>query len=153
MRALPFALLVTSTLLLSAQQDMPLRGPGKFTATATGIISGTVTGDASVTKYKSGARELHLLLNSDQEMSLSRMFGVTISLPAKGALTTQVAKAMLQWGNLTDHTRQSAPANCNIEFRGKDLLDGRFTVTATAGTETLSLTGTFERAPVINDVD
>jgi hypothetical protein len=153
MRASPFILLVASTLLLTAQQDMPLRGPGKFTAAATGIIAGTVTGDASVTKYKTGPRELHLLLNSDQEMSLNRMFSVTISLPAQGTLTPKPVKALLQWGNLTNHTRQSAPATGTIEFRGKDLLDGRFKLTATAGTETLSLSGTFEAAPVIDDVD
>jgi hypothetical protein len=153
MRASPFILLVASTFLLTAQQDMPLRGPGKFTATATGIITGTVTGDASVTKFKAGPRELHLLLNSDQEMSLSRMFSVTISLPAKGTLTPLPVKALLQWSNLTNHTRQSAPANCTIEFRGRDLLDGRFKIAATAGTETLSLNGTFQAAPVIDDVD
>ncbi len=151
-----FALVAAASVLLTAQQDAPLRGPGRFTATAAGVLSGTVSGDASVTKFQDGRRELYLMLNSDQMMARSMMISATIRLPASAGMHTlkpPTGYTLIRWENLTAHTGKSALATGTIEFKGKDVLSGKFSITATAGAETMTLTGIFEDAPIIKGID
>ena len=64
-----FIAIAMTSLLLTAQQDVPLRGPGQFSATAAGAVIGTLQGDASATRFSDGRREFYLLLNSDVEVT------------------------------------------------------------------------------------
>ena len=156
MQTRAFALIAALSVVLTAQQDAPLRGPGKFTAAASGALSGEVSGDASVTNFKNGRRELYFLLNSDQMMSANMMVSATIKLPATAGnyrLTPVAANALIQWDNLTARTRHSALAAGSISFKGKDTLSGTFSMSAKAGAETLTLTGEFQNAPAISGVD
>lgn len=156
MQTRAFALIAALSVVLTAQQDAPLRGPGKFTAAASGALSGEVSGDASVTNFKNGRRELYFLLNSDQMMSANMMVSATIKLPATAGnyrLTPVAANALIQWDNLTARTRHSALATGSISFKGKDTLSGTFSMSAKAGAETLTLTGEFQNAPAISGVD
>ena len=156
MQTRAFALIAALSVVLLAQQDAPLRGPGKFTAAASGALSGKVSGDASVTNFKNGKRELYFLLNSNQMMSANMMVSATIRLPATAGiyrLTPVAANALIQWDNLTARTRHSALATGSISFKGKDTLSGTFSMSAKAGAETLTLTGEFQNAPAISGVD
>lgn len=151
-----FALIAVLSMALTAQQDAPLRGPGKFTAAASGTLTGKVSGDASVTNFKNGKRELYFLLNSDEMMSASMMVSASIKLPSMAGnhrLTPAAANALIQWDNLTARTRHSALATGSISFKGTDTISGTFSMSAKAGTETLTLTGEFRNAPAISGVD
>lgn len=152
MRSLRLALLAFASLALTAQQDAPLRGPGKFQGVATGTITAQVAGDASVTRFKTGARELYLMLNSDRMMALNAMVAVTVKLPASPTAGGAI-DGVLSWESLVTHTRHAAPISGTLTFKGKDLLAGEFKISAKDGSETLSLTGTFVDAPVLAGVD
>ena len=150
-----FIAIAMTSLLLTAQQDVPLRGPGQFSATAAGAVIGTLQGDASATRFSDGRREFYLLLNSDQMMRQKLMLSVTIKLPVPGekAIAPTSHEAMVQWESLANHTRTSVPATASIEMKGKDLLTGKFTITSRDTSHPLTLTGKFENAPIIADVN
>ncbi len=156
MQTRAFVLIAALSVVLTAQQDAPLRGPGKFIAAASGALTGKVSGDASATNFKNGKRELYFLLNSDQMMTANMMVSATIKLPATTGnyrLTPAAANALIQWDNLTARTRHSAFVTGSISFKGKDTLSGTFSMSAKAGAETLTLTGEFQNAPAISGVD
>lgn len=150
MRSLRFAVLALASLALTAQQDAPLRGPGKFQGAATGAVNAQVSGDASISRFKNGKRELYLMLNSDRMMALNVMMAVTVKLPAAGAAAID---GTLTWESLATRTRHSSAVTGTLTFKGKDLLSGEFKLSGKDGNETLSLSGTFADAPVLVGVE
>jgi hypothetical protein len=150
------AMVIAATLPLLSLQDVPLRGPGQFTATSSGIVTGQIAGDASATVFRNRMRELYLQLNSDQMMKLKTMIAVTVTLPVGAGtfpLDGRSAQASVSWERMATHARQVVPATGSITVTGTDLLSGRFTLSATSGTEKLTLTGSFEKAPVLPALD
>ena len=131
--------------LLSAQQDMPLRPPGRFTATTTGLLKGTIAGDVSVSKFRDGHLEIYLQLDSAQMMATDIMVSVQVTLtPGKPAPTFR-----LQIENLKTHQLTYPAATGTLDLEGRDLLSGRFTVTSA----NLTLNGTLDKAPAVPAVE
>jgi hypothetical protein len=132
-------------ILLSAQQDMPLRPPGRFTATTTGLLKGTIAGDVSASTFRDGHREIYLQLDSSQMMQTDIMVSVQITqTPGKPTPTFR-----LQVENLKTHQLTYPAATGTLDLKGRDLLSGRFTVTSAD----LTLTGTLYKAPVVPAIE
>lgn len=136
-------------LLLSGQQDMPLRPPGRFSATTTGLLKGTITGDISVSTFRDGHREIYLQMDSSQMMATNIMISLQVTLPV--VRTAPVFR--LQVENLKTHQLSYPAATGTLALKGRDLLTGSFTVTSTDKTLPLTLTGTLDNAPVVPAVE
>ena len=74
--------IILSLLLLTAQQDIPLKSPGRFEATATGLLKGRIQGDISGTNFANGRTEIYLAIDSLIMMSQKIMVSAVITLPA-----------------------------------------------------------------------
>jgi len=132
-------------ILLTAQQDMPLRPPGRFTATTVGLLKGTIAGDVSAATFRDGHREIYLQLDSAQMMATSIMVSVQITQgPGKATPAFR-----LQVENLKTHQLTYPAATGTLDLKGRDLLSGRFTVTSAD----LTLTGTLDKAPVVPAIE
>jgi hypothetical protein len=132
-------------ILLTAQQDMPLRPPGRFTATTAGLLKGTIAGDVSASIFRDGHREIYLQLDSSQMMATDIMVSVQITqAPGKSAPSFR-----LQIENLKTHQLTYPAATGTLDLKGRDLLSGRFTVTSAD----LTLTGTLDKAPVVPAIE
>jgi hypothetical protein len=132
-------------ILLTAQQDMPLRPPGRFIATTTGLLKGTIAGDVSASLFRDGHRELYLQLDSAQMMATDIMVSVQVTLmPGKPAPSFR-----LRVENLKTHALTYPSATGTLDLKGRDLLSGRFMVTSTD----LTLTGILDNAPVVPAIE
>lgn len=132
-------------LLLTAQQDMPLRPPGRFTAITTGLLKGTIAGDVSMSTFRDGRRELYLQMDSRQMMATDIMVSVQVTFPpAKSPPAVR-----LQVENLKTHALTFPAATATLDLKGRDLLSGRFTITS----PNLTLSGTLDRAPVVPAIE
>lgn len=145
-----------SIFLLTGQDGMPLRPHGRFTAEATGAISGTISGDVSAERLRDGSMRLYLSQDSSQMMKTDRLLTVTIAAPqGKGRRTLGLAKdkVSLMLQDLNTLVRTMAPADGKIAIEGRDLLTGNFSLKATLGNRPLTLEGTFDKAPVVSELD
>ena len=156
MHTRPVTVAVISMFLLTAQQDLPLRPPGRFPATASGALSGPIAGDATVTRFRNGTREIDLVLDSDQMMSSNRM--VAISIRVQSSTTTAPislnnSNTILRLDNLNTHESSTVPVQGSLQLKGKETLQGSFTLAGTTGSTNLSMTGSFVDAPVLPGLD
>jgi hypothetical protein len=145
-----------SIFLLTAQDGLPLRPHGRFTAGATGAMSSPITGDVSAELLRDGSMRLYLGQDSSQMMKTDKLLTVTIMVPqGKGKRTYTLSKGhvslMLQDLNTLERTMTTGDGTLSIEGRG--LLKGSFTLKATLGTRPLTLEGKFENAPVVSALD
>jgi hypothetical protein len=144
--------IVASLLLLQAQQDIPLKGPGRFQATATGLLKGAIQGDISGTKSANGSIEIFVAIDSLIMMSQNVMVSAVISLPA-GKLSFPMkltpANTRLQIEKLDTQELLIVPASGFIEMKGRDLVDGRFAITSSDAKAALDISGEFRKAPII----
>ena len=163
MRFFPIAVAVAAVAAIPAfaQQDGPMRKAGSFTARAEGVVTGTIKGDATLFVRKAGTH-LHLLMNSDQMMSLNTMISVEIVWPTHSSATHYqisdgTAKsrsiALVQWERLDTRARHTIAATGSIDFDAKNPMSGRFELTAKDGAETLKLSGTFKDAPMMDGIN
>ena len=145
-----------SLVLLSGQQDVPLRAPGRFFAATQGALKGTIAGNISGTSFKDGTRELYWSLDSTQMMATGTMLSITVRVP-KGS---NAASLVLNSGNtrlvletLATHVLSTIAAEGRLEVRGSNLLRGKFSLSSTDKGRPLTLTGTFDQAPVVPGLD
>jgi len=147
---------VLSIFLLTAQDGMPLRPHGRFTAETAGLLPGPISGDVSAEILRDGSMRLYLGQDSSQMMKTDRLLTITIAVPpGKGkrslTLTTGTVSLMLQ--DLTTLERTMATADGTLALEGRDLLTGSFSLKATLGNRPLTLEGKFEKAPVVTALD
>ncbi|MEQ1756277.1 MAG: hypothetical protein ABL973_19330 [Micropepsaceae bacterium] len=156
MHTRPLIAAVISMLLLTAQQDLPLRAPGRFTATASGALSGPVAGDATVTRFRNGVREIDLVLDSDQMMSSNRMIAISIRVQATttaSPIQLNHGNTILRLDNLNTHESGAIPVQGSLQLKGRDTLQGSFKLSGKSGANNLSLSGSFVDAPVLPGLD
>jgi hypothetical protein len=147
---------ILSIFLLTAQDGLPLRPHGRFTAEATGAMSGPINGDVSAELLRDGSMRLYLGQDSSQMMKTDKLLTVTImAAQGKGKRTYTLSKGqvslMLQDLNTLERTMTTGDGTLSIEGRG--LLKGSFALKATLGTRPLTLEGKFENAPVVSALD
>lgn len=145
-----------SIFLLTAQDGMPLRPHGRFTAETTGALSGPITGDVSAEILRDGSLRLYLGQDSSQMMKTDRLLTVTIVVPSgkgKRTLTLAKGKVSLMLQDLKTLERTTASADGTLALEGRDLLTGSFALRAMLGNRPLTLEGKFERAPVVTALD
>jgi hypothetical protein len=156
MHTRPVTVAVISMFLLTAQQDLPLRPPGRFTATASGALSGPIAGDATITRFRNGTREIDLVLDSDQMMSSNRMVAISIRVQAStttAPISLNNSNTIVRLDNLNTHESSTVPVHGSLQLKGKDTLQGSFTFAGTSGSTNLSITGSFVDAPVLPGLD
>jgi hypothetical protein len=147
---------VLSIFLLTAQDGMPLRPHGRFTAEATGAMSGPIMGDVSAELLRDGSMRFYLGQDSSQMMKTDKLLTVTIIAPqAKGKRTYTLSKGQvsLMLQDLNTLERTMATGNGTLSIEGRGLLKGSFSLKATLGTRPLTLEGIFEKAPVVSALD
>ena len=145
-----------SIFLLTAQDGMPLRPHGRFTAETTGAVSGSITGDVSAEILRDDSMRLYLGQDSSQMMKTDRLLTVTIVAPSgkgKRTLTLAKGKVNLMLQDLNTLERTMATADGTLVLEGRDLLTGSFSLKATLGNRPLTLEGKFEKAPVVAALD
>jgi hypothetical protein len=147
---------ILSIFLLTAQDGLPLRPHGRFTAEATGAVSGPINGDVSAELLRDGSMRIYLGQDSSQMMKTDKLLTVTImAAQGKGKRTYTLSKGqvslMLQDLNTLERTMTTGDGTLFIEGRG--LLKGSFALKATLGTRPLTLEGKFENAPVVSALD
>lgn len=145
-----------SIFLLTAQDGLPLRPHGRFTAETTGALSGPITGDVSAEILGDGSLRLYLGQDSIQMMKTDRLLTVTIIAPSgkgKRTLTLAKGKVSLMLQDLKTLERTMATADGTLALEGRDLLTGSFALKATLGNQPLTLEGKFEKAPVVTALD
>lgn len=143
---------IASLLLLTAQQDLPVKGPGRFQATATGVLKGKLEGNIAGTVFADGRTEYYVMIDSHIMMSQNVMVSAVISLPAgKQVFPQQLtpSNTRLQIEKLDTQELLIVPATGTIEMRGRDLVDGKFTITSSDARATLNISGEFQKAPII----
>lgn len=156
MRLRPLTIAVLALTLLTGQQDLPIRAPGRFTATGAGDLTGALSGDATATRFRNGARELYLVLDSDKMMATKRMLSVSIRLPAQDAkspFALSTANTVIRLDNLVSHDSTTLPVQGTLQYRGKDTLEGSFRLSAGTGAQTVTIIGTFKDAPVVEGIN
>lgn len=145
-----------SIFLLTGQDGLPLRPHGRFTAEATGAMSGNITGDISAERLRDGSLRLYLSQDSSQMMKSDRLLTITIAAPqGKGKRTVELSKerASLMLQDLKTLERTMASADGALSIEGRDLLAGNFSLKATLDNRPLTLEGKFDKAPVVTALD
>lgn len=143
------AIAALSLVILTAQQDLPQRPPGRFQATTTGLLKGTVAGDVSATAFRDGRREIYMQLDSSQMLAIDIMLSLQVTLPPGKA--TPVFR--LQVENLKTQELSYPAATGTFELKGTSMLSGRFAVASTATATPLTITGTFDKAPQVTAIE
>lgn len=138
-----------------------MRKAGSFSATVQGVVTGSLTGDATIFVRKDGTH-LYLSANTDQMMALKVMISAEVVWPthsnaSRHQIPDDAAKpttiATIQWERLDTRERHTATATGSIDLDGKDPMSGRFDLTAKDGAATLKLSGTFKDAPVMEGIN
>ena len=145
-----------SIFLLTGQDGMPLRPHGRFTAEATGAMSGLINGDVSAELLRDGSMRFYLGQDSSQMMKTDKLLTVSIATPpgkGKRTLTLVKGKVSLMLQDLNSLERTMATADGTITLEGRALLTGSFSLKATLGNRPLTLEGEFEKAPVVSALD
>lgn len=147
---------LTALFLLTAQDGLPLRPHGRFTAEVTGGWSGTIAGDASAERQRDGSLRIHFVQDSSQMMATDRLLMVTLALPEGKRKRTQViapGKASMMLQDLKSLERTIISGEGILTLQGRDMLEGSFTLRATVGGKPVSLSGKFEKAPLVAAID
>lgn len=156
MRIRTFLTALTALFLLAAQDGLPLRPHGRFTAELTGVSPGTINGDASAERQGDGSLRIFLGQDSSQMMSTDRLLTVTLAVPGgkgKRSLAIATGNASLMLQDLKTLQRSTVPGEGTITLEGRDMLEGSFSLRATVGGKPVSLTGKFEKAPLVAAID
>lgn len=146
---------IVSLLLLPAQQDIPLKGPGRFQATATGLLKGNIEGDIAGTKFANGQTEIYVMIDSLIMMSQNVMVSAVIHLPAGKPVSPMKltpSNFRLQIEKLNTQELLVVPATGTLELKGRGLIDGKFTISSSDAKAALSISGVFQKAPIIPDL-
>lgn len=147
---------MTALFLLAAQDGLPLRPHGRFTAELTGAWSGTIAGDASAERHRDGSLRIHFGQDSSQMMATDRLLMVTLAIPdGKGKRTQVIApgKASMMFQDLKSLERKIIAGEGTLTLQGRDLLEGSFTLWATVDGKPASISGKFEKAPLVAAMD
>ena len=134
---------------LAAQQDLPQRPPGRFQATTKGLLKGTVAGDVSASAFRDGHREIYLQMDSSQMMATGILVSLQVTLPAGKAGPS----FRLQVEDIRTHKLSTPPATGTLDLKGTSMFSGSFSVTSTDTATPLTLSGSFDKAPLVQAIE
>lgn len=137
---------LTALFLLAAQDGLPLRPHGRFSAELTGAVSGAIAGDASAERQRDGSLHIFLGQDSSQMMATDRLITVALAIPdgkGKRTLSIKLGKASIMLQDLKTLERTIITGEGTLTLEGRDVLEGNFSLRTTLGGKPVSLSGRF----------